>query len=630
MGAIKARFGIVIIFCSLLIAVSVKGWYWYTQLTDRIYASIQQQVGFALNAGQVKYDPVNNKIALKDITISALGLDVKAADLQLGIVTPGWRNIGRKTFPVTVKYASFTNTTLQVDSPESLLPLFELGNTFFHNGKMSLGQTSGLSNPELSFSSLDFHHQSDSSVDVSATGANGLSWVFTGVMDEESVFGKLVFEHQDIARFFSDSSYSGHFDAVFELEWSGLEPLQLSGELQGEAGGYQSEGFSFFWEGWHLSDVKVSNWQITDTANILALDKTRVELLSSNLLPLLSWLEKHPFQFSDMVMTHFQVRPDPERTDNFDFTDARFSLTEKKKSYHFMARPLSGGELSLIGSPDGEYRLALENVAPAVLGLLDITRIHNFADRRYNFSYNSQNGVGRLSFWQQGKAENYSLLERLLFNAEGFAELIFNDDPVGLLDLKTETGRQISAQLKTIHDMPFTYLSRLTDSSLKPYFEHISGRPGLSLNGEANLATLKKICELRPGLNWQLETSFSNSEDWPVIARSELEQTLANLGVDENASSSEEVRERLVEQLYLVTQKQKIPNVGLVKKEERIQQAEQWLVDSWPKNSGLIDQLLDDRKKDLTNHLAKNGLPAIPVVSSEQEHDLPRSWLSIK
>ena len=628
MGATKARFGVVIIFCSLLIAISIKGWLSYARLTDRIYASIQQQTGFALNAGHVQYDPVNQKISLKNVTINAPGLDVETASMQFGIVAPGWRDIGRQTFPVNVEYARFANTSIKVDSPESLLPLFDLGNAFFHQGVISLGQNSS----GFSFSSLDFHHQANGNVGINATGANGLSWAFDGVVDDgnKGISGKLVFEQQDIARFLSDAGYSGHFNAVFDLEWTASKPLQLSGALHGDTGSYQSGSFIFSWEGWHLPGVELSDWKIADTPNTLAVDKARLELLNSSILPFLNWSDVHPFKLAGLNITSIQVKPDPERADQFDFADARLSLKDQKGDYHFAAKLTSGGQLSLTGSTARGYRLALENIVPASLDLLETTQHHNLANRRYNFSYNSQNGVARLSFWRQKAIENYSLLERMLFNANGLAELTFVDESIRLSELKATVGRQISAGLKAIEDMPFTYLSRLSDEPFQPYFEHIPGNPGLSQDGEANLLTLKKICELRPGLNWQLETSFSDTDDWPEIARNELEQTLANLSPNGNSRPEKETREMLVEQLYLVTQKQRMPDVGLVAKDERIQQAEQWLIDSWPKNPGLIEQLLEKRMNDLANRLEKNGLPDIVILSAGQEQGRPRSWLSIK
>ena len=628
MGATRARFGFAILFCSLLIAISIKGWFSYNQLTDRIYASIRQQLSFALDAGQVQYDPVNQIISLKKIVISAPGFDVEAASLQLEIVAPGWRDIGRQTFPVIVEHADFANASLQIDAPEALLPLLDLGDTTFHEGVIYPGKNS----PGFSFSSLDFQRQPDSTVGISAAGANGLSWGFEGVMGggSESISGKLIFKQQDIAHFFSDSGYSGDFDAALNLEWFASKPLRLYGELRGETGHYQYDEFSFFWDGWRLSDVEFSDWQMVNAENALVLDNGRLELSNASVLPFLNWFEAHSLPFAGMEMAYFQVKSVLDQGEDFNFADARLSLNDEKGRYHLTSKLVSGGQLSLTGNPAGEYRIALENVVPASLGILEATRYHHFSNRRYSFSYNSQSGIGRLSFWRQNKSENYSLLERLLFNADGFAELTFMDKAVGLLDIKITTGKQISAQLKSIQSMPFAYLSHLIDKPLQPYFEHVPGEPDLNLGGEDNLAALKKICELRPGLSWQLEASFSESEDWPQIARRELEQTLADLSPDESARLEKEAREKLVEQLYLVTQKQKMPDVGLVAKEERIEQAEQWLIDSWPKNPGLVGKLLEDRKKELAIRFEKYGLPEVTILSDEQRRDLPRSWLSIK
>ena len=628
MGATKARFGVAILFCGLLIAISIKGWQSYSQLTDRIYASIREHAGFALDAGRVQYDPVNKIVLLKNVIVSAPGLNVEAASVQLEIVAPGWRDITRQTFPVVVERTYFDNASLQVDSSESLLPLLDFGDTVFREGVVYPGKN----NSGFSFSLLNFKYQADAGFAVDGAGANGFGWSFDGVLNDESgsLTGKLIFDQQDIAYFLSNPDYSGYFDAVFNLDWSVSKPLQLTGEFQGATGSFQSESFSFFWDRWHLSDVVLSDWQINEAAKSLILNKARLEFSKSRISSLMSWLEDHPLRFARVDMADLQVRLSPERAEKFGFSDAVFRLKGNKERTQFTGKPVSGGVLSLIDDAAGGYQVVLDNVTPDSLGLSESTQRHRFAHRRYHFSYNSQSGVGRLSFRQQGKADSYSLLERLLFNADGLAELTFVDKAVRLLNLKSVIGKQFSAQLQAVEDMPFTYLSGLSSKPLVPYFEHIPGRSDLSLSGEQNLIALKEICALRPGLNWELAPAFSDIEDWPDLARNELEKTVSNLSSDVSGSPEEDAREKLVEQLYLVTQKRKMPDVGLVTKEERIQQAEQWLVESWPKNQELIEQLLVNRKEDLVSRFEKNGLPQVTILPDDQEQDLPRSQLSVK
>ena len=631
----KARIGFAVLFCGLLTAVFVKGGLWYSQLTERVFASVQQQVGFELDAERIQFDPVNEKLLLSSASVSAPGLDIRARSLELGITGPRWLDIGRQVFPVTIKYASFSGSSLRADSPQSLLPFTVLGNTFFHEGIIH----PGLDNRPLSFSFLGLNSQPDASViDVESSGSNGLSWSFAGTLDAEKdhVVGKLNFEQQDIAKFLSDSSYSGHFDGSLGFFWSGSEPLSLTGNIKGDAGSYQADDFLLRWEGWQFSNIRLTDWKFSGDEPVLLLDETVLQLSDGRISPFLDWFKAQPFYSPRLNLTQLNVKAYPDSSEIV-LSNASLIRNSDDGSYQFTAKPLSGGLLSINADPRGSYQLKFENVTPQRLGLLPTVRQFGFSDRRYSLSYNSNTGMARLLFQQelqeelqqQKKRDDLTLTERLLFDASGQAELSFVAKGIGLLDLSRVTGSEINRQLEAISTLPFNYLSQLTGNPLQAYLEHISGKPDLTPGSEDNLKALKKSSELRPGLRWQLETCVSDSEDWPQIARNQLEQTLTDLYPEEGVPPEDE-REKLVEQLYLVTQKQRMPDVGLVARDERILQAEQWLIDSWPKNPELIDQLMDERKKHLAVSLEKKGLLGITIISAQQKYDQPRSRLLIK
>lgn len=624
---IKARIGFAVLFCGLLATALVKGWLWYNQLTERIFASVQQQTGFKLDAKRIQYDLVNEKLRLNSVSISAPGLDVSARSLELGIASPRWRDIGRQVFPVTIEYASFAGSSLHANSPQSLLPLTGLGNTFFHKSVMHPGSGSR----PLSLSFLSLTPQPDTSIiDVESSGDDGLSWSFAGTLDVENnhVSGALNFEQQDIARFLSDSGYSGHFDASLDFSWSGSKPLLLTGNMQGSAGSYQSEDFLLRWEGWQFSNIQLIDWQLAGNNQALQLDKAELQLSEARITRFFNWLKEQPFYSSRFDVTQLNVKPYPD-SGGLVFSNANLMLNADNEPYQFTAKPSSGGRLSINADSSGAYQLKLENVTPQRLGILSAVQQSDFADKRYHFFYNSHTGMARLLFRQKKALKDYSFTERLLFDANGRAELSFVAKGIELLDLRSVIGSQINKQLEAIRITPFTYLSQLTDKPLMAYLEHTPGKPDLTLSGEENLKTLKKLSALRPGIKWQLETRISDSEDWPQIARNQLEQTLIDL-YQEDGIPPEHEREKLIEQLYLVTQKQKMPDVGLVSKNERVLQAEQWLIDSWPKNPELIDQLLAGRKKQLAASLENNGLHEITILSTGQTDDQPRSRLLIK
>ena len=623
----KARIGFAAVFCVLLAVTVVKGWLWYNQLTQRIFTSVQEQIGFELGAEQIQYDPVSEKLLLGSVSLSNSGLDISAGSLELGISSPRWRDIGRQVFPVTIEYASFAGSDLRADAPESLLPLSDLGNIFFHQGVMR----PGLNSRPLSFSFLGLNPQSGTSViNIESSGGNGLNWSFNGILDAEKngISGHLNFEQQDIAKFLTDNDYSGAFDASLKLSWVGSEPLLLSGDLQGGEGGYQSDGFLLHWEGWQFSNVQIADWQFAKNSQVLALDKTDLQFSIASISPLFNWLKALPFVSSHVEISRLNINSRPD-SDDIVFTDAELNLNDDNKTYQFTGESSSGGHLFISADISGSYQLRLENETAQNLGLLPVVKQHDFSDRRYNFTYNSNSGVAGLLFRRQKPLKDLSLTERLLFDSRGRAELSFTVRHTEPFNLKGVITSRIGSQLETINSMPFTYLSQIVDNSLSAYLEHVPGKPELTSGSQDNLKTLKKLSDLRPGLKWQLETSVSDTEDWPLIARHQLEQTLTDLYPGEGAPPEEE-REALVEQLYLVTQKQKIPDVGVVSKDERVLQAEQWLVDSWPRNPELINQLLDERKKYLATSLQKIGLNDITILSAGKNEDQPRSRLLVK
>ena len=625
----KTRIGFAVFICGLLTAVLLKGWLWYGQLTERIYAGVQQQVGVELNAERVQYDPVSKKLLLDTVTVSAPGLDISAPALELGITAPWWLGIGRKAFPTAIEYSRFSHASLWVTAPESLIPLTRLGHVFFRNGVIYPGQESR----PLSFSFLGFSPEPEgSAVKIEALGVNGLSWSFNGAqnLEDDVISGVLKFEQQEISQFLSDTGYSGRFDASMDFLWDGSRSLRLSGDIRGGAGSYQSGDFRFQWDSWQFPDGEFTDWNVADSSQLLEFNETRLQLSGTRISPFVDWVKALPVAVSGLAANQLLISSRQEYFKDAILDHVQLTL-QGNRQYQFMARVASGGSLLLNGDAGGTYQLVFEDVAPQVLGLLSTTRQLGFADRHYNFAYNKSTGVGRLSFWQQKALDNYSLIEKLLFDVNGQAELLFSNKGINLHELRAETGRQLTDKLEVIQNSPFTYLSGITEQPFQPYLEHIPGKPDLTASSEKNLSALKAASKLRPGLKWQLETGVAISEDWPHIARSAFEQTLAKLHPDdEQGLPPEEVREKLIEQLYLVTQKQKIPEVGLVTREERIQQAEQWLIESWPENPELINQLLKERKELLDRKLRQNGLDNVTVLSGRQEHNQPRSLLSIK
>ena len=672
MAVKKARLGIAVVFCGLLFTgLIVQILSGYNQLTERLFASIQQQTGFDLETDRIHYDSINHKLTLTAVSLAAPGLNIKADTLQVAIAEIRWIDMWRTTLPVSIRNFKFQNALVQVD-PSNLQPdvhlLYSDISTIQIESGVLLISGSGWSLP-FSFLTLNtdaLDSNDDSSVQVQAAGVQDFFWNFEGALSggEYSLTGVLTFENQPLSSVMSasqyasqhtsqyssqySSQYKGELNATLSVQWTVAQGLSLQGKVSGSEGQYTGDNFSFSWKHWGIDNYRKSGNSSEKTAIELqvsgldlSLSKGKVQQLPSEVM--------HRLQELPVVILEVQAgeasihfagkRRSSLKLENIEFQS--YSQAYNKIDYGFEAHLPSGGRMNLTGSlaqsekkTDSVYRLNLERFSPDDFNMgRAIAHLPAFG-KTYNFSYNSSGQKGVLDFSKKMTVMTGSLLERLLIDSKGRGEIIFVPKAtVGLFELWAVATKDFVKQLEIIGKNPYQYLSILVGQPVDSYIEYIPGKAILSQSGSENIKGISRLITLRPWLKWQIEVSVSNDEDWPQIARFELENTLDLLyhtsHPDAPIPMPLDIREQLLEQMYLGTQQQKLPDVGLQSREERIKQAEQFLVDSWPKNPKLMNKLLTERIGLLKSRLDEAGFDRskITIKESSKDSTQPRSSL---
>ena len=237
---------------------------------------------------------------------------------------------------------------------------------------------------------------------------------------------------------------------------------------------------------------------------------------------------------------------------------------------------------------------------------------YNLTGTQFNLSYNSKSHRGQLDIvgWKYKKNGNTSgtttsidLLRALLTDPSGKSTIRFSLNPVASLATLPK-GLHLAAEqrLAAIARAPFDYLVQATGQALNPVLHHEAGKATLTARAYANMERLQKVLAQRPKLRVGIHVGVSASGDWPELSRFQLEEALQELysamgSVSQTGASTmpSGVRAHLLEQMYLATRQQKIPEVGELSPAQRVQRAEQWLLENWPKTPDQIEVLRQAR-----------------------------------
>lgn len=678
----------------LLGALFIAGWLWFSQVSDRVLASLTRQTGLTFVDKTISFDPWQRRVSVHGIQFKEKGIQISSEQLSFILVYRHWWEpwLGEEAESLSVVELVDANITLDPD-----LITFSLPNWFqelsLTNGSIFV---TGIDQP-LSFEQLTLNVAGDNKLDVyMAVGSfeKAEKLVFSGTYEtnQGALAGELNLNALPLSDFFSvnplldalsskrtlltEGSISGDLNARLSLSWDKQSGLVLKGSAEGQKGALSLKGFSIAWQQWQLDDFQFNARDRAQSSAVLSLSGADLKLEDShrkNIAPSINELN-HLLPFSIRSLSVKDSRLEIETGSLpwlFEHIEGRLVTGgEHSKSlwqYQATAYLNNVGDLRLSGKLSdiyNDYTFSLKNARlEGPLKRYSVLAGYDMQGTQFNLNYGSQSHSGQLTItgWQSKKLNNSrsssasdDLLIALLTDKAGKATIRFKTKPAKqtgsattilstLSALPEQVYHAIDQRFVAVGKAPFNYMSDVTGYSIEPLLRHKPGKTTLTQSAFTNLQNLQKALVQRPKLKVLIDVGVSEPKDWPELSRYELEEALQELysatSSVENSSSSEipapiptRARAQLLEQMYLTTQQQKIPEVGEQSPEQRVQKAEKWLLENWPRTPEQIGILQQARYDYLKDEVGKIGMDSKRIElklssGSDQKRSEPESVL---
>ena len=621
---------------------------WVGKVSDRVVASINQQTGLRLAHKKFNFDLQERRLYAKDIQIERPGLVLGARRITmvlnylsrwspwLGDDFQSLSDIGLEGANITID-----PQRLQLSVPDWFQAISIDRGTLAISG---IGQS-------VLFEQLRVLNDGSGELQIHFESAE--SWQFDGTYDtgQNQLSGELVLHKMPLSNLMAivfgadqkkldSDQLSGELSGKFLLSWRPDDGLTLSGSAQGAKGQLLLPGATAHWQHWQLRDGHFSSHQ-PDSAR-LSVSGVDLKLMTPakkiNAYTLLQQLL--PSGKTSLIISDSRLE-----LGGWTFTQLAGSVGRKTADdnwqYKLAGRLRDVGQVQLSGQlgANSDFMLKLNNarLAGPIADYGHFAGYH-LQGARFNLGYDSKTREGQIDFlaWRGSASasesasvsDSASTLKALLTDSKGNAHVDFVlKSSETATPLPLQMYRAIGQQLMSIARAPLDYLNTTTASELQPTLRHLAGKAALTTSAEQNLQHLKRVMEQRPALTVAIQVGVSQSRDRPELTRQGLEVALQELyqamgGTEETVPA--DVRGQLLEQMYLATQQKKIPEVGELTPEQRVKQAEQWLLANWPESTDQLEMLQQARYELLKRTLAGAGLDVERIELTKSTDDQTR------
>ncbi len=680
----------------LLGALCFAGWLWFSQVSDRVLASLNRQTGLTFVDKSISFDPWQRRLSVDDIQFKENGIQISSEQLSFMLIYRHWWEpwLGEEAESLSAVELVSANIILDPD-----LMTFPLPDWFqelsIKGGNLS---TTGIDNA-FSFEQLTLNVAGDNKLDVHVSGD---AWDYSGTYETRQglLVGELNLNALPLADLISIipvvdvspsentlltngslfEAISGEMNAQLSLIWDKQRGLVLKGSADGQNGALLLEGSSIVWQHWQLDDFQFNARDSAQSSAVLSLSGADLKFAGAHgknaALSINELNNVLPFSLTSLSLKDSRLEIETGSLPwLFERIDGRVVAgsdgSKSRWQYRATAYLKDVGDLQLKGrlsetnNPSGNrFTLNLKDARLAgPLKRYSVLAGYNMEGSRFNLNYDSQSHRGQFAItgWQYKKLKSSrpssasgDLLIALLTDKTGKATIGFKTKPAKQTEpvtallpaLPGQVYQAIDQRFVAIAKEPFAYLSYVTGDSLKPLLRHEAGKTVLTQAAYTNLKNLQKALVQRPELKVLVDVGVSESKDWPELSRYELEEALQELysatSSVENSSASEipapvptRARAQLLEQMYLATQQQKIPEVGEQSPEQRVQKAEKWLLENWPRTPeqiGILQQARYDYLKDEVGKIGMDSKRIALKLSSgpDQKRSEPESVLILR
>ena len=634
----------------ILGVLSISAWLWLARVSDRVLNNLDQQIGQRLPAKDITFDPWQRRLTASDIQLEEQGIQFTAQQASLVLNYRHWWGPWLGENIESFSAVELDNASVTIDPALIATPLPSgLQGLSINRGTLAI---TGIDQP-LSFDQLTLKKEEEGRIGIDLANRDGASWSFSGVyevskglLDGEARLVKLPLSAlvkadpvQALVTLNNELSASDHLggtvSAILSLSWDKPGGLTLKGNVAGQRGQLSLPGMFARWQQWSLNNLQFHGHkpaQSTAELSVSGLDLTRTlteEWLVQSVPTLPVFISSFAINDSRLELAGGHL---PWIFANVNASLVADAISGKGKdvwTYQLSAALADVGDFQLSGQLSGfanDFAFQLSNARLAgPLQEYSFVAGYNMQGTEFDLSYNSQKLAGQLdiSDWQAKKIANGSpvssiqLLKALITDPSGIAVVPFAIKPgKSNAALPKRICRAVEQRLMAIADAPFDYLSRTTGHALEPVLYFEAGKATLTKRSKKNLEHLHKVLSRKPQLNALIAVGIPESGDWPELSRYELEDALLELYSATSSVAPSEVitlppgvRSSLVEQMYLATrQHQKIPEVGEQSPEQRVQEAETWLLKNWPKRPAQLENLQKARYDYLKSEIGRCGM----------------------
>ena len=625
-----SRRGLPVFFLFLIVLLPALGWYSYSNLTDNVINTLRKTTSLNFENDDGHFDLFSKRLTLQDVSLSQPGMEVSARSVDVRLKYSSWLDIWLSRAPVSIGDVSVQDARIKITSAQvTSLKLKPEQTITIDRGTLVIN---GLDKPVI-FSEIILFPVLDEGFNLKARGVGEQPWLFDGQLTTKDLFliGQLELSERPLSLLIHDSAdVYGTYNASLSVEFS-QQGVSFEGGVEGGEGLYELNGSTLSWKHWQLNDFRY----------VLAEEeKPEVELTLSGIDLALSSVDVgKPYLFPIEVLNQFPVTPTiinaPDGS--FRINDSSWLLrnvflsTQEGSgtdlSYRLNADLQSGGQMSFLGVlAEGDsdhshhYQLQLNNIVlDESWSAYRVVDGYDLKGSYLSLVYDSIDQAGTLTVekWQyQAVSDVHQLsmdyLKHLLTNKQGVSVTPFSLSPsVTANQFAGSVQQAVFKEWEKIAAKPLQYLALVIDDQLSSTMTYYAGKHLLTDEGLENLNKIKALLAVRPNLKLLVSVSVSEQHDWNVLAQKELNQSLTQLykalEPEQNEPVPVELRGQLVEQIYLNTQKQKIPEVGEKNVQDRQNSAERWLLDHWPKNPVLLTELQQLRIQQMRRQLSSMG-----------------------
>ncbi len=610
---------------------------WLAHVSDRVVASVNQQTGLRLPGKKLIFDPKERRLYAKDILIEQPGIVVNARRITVVVNYADWWSLWLGDDFQALSDIELDGVSITVD-PQRLkfrapdwfqaLTVFRGTLTIKNTGQPVLFEQLRVLNDEQRKLQLYFE--------------SAQSWTFDGNYDpgQNQLSGELTVNNISLSslaamtadkdqKMLDSDELLGEFSGKFALSWCPGDGLTLQGSAHGAKGQLLLPQLSASWQQWQLRNAlfhsqRPGSAQLSISGVDLKLAASAKKIDFSNLLQ-----QFLPFGNTSLIVSDSRLEQGAWVFTQLNGTVGRKALGDSWQ-YQLASRLKGVGAVQLSGhsGADNDFILKL-NSARFAGPVADYGRFagYQLKGARFSLGYDSKTHRGWIDFqdWPNSAAG----LKALLTDSKGKARVSFALKPGETATaLPERIYRAIGQQLMGIARAPLNHLNTATNSRLQPLLRHEAGKAALTPSAEQNLQQLKRIMAQRPSLAVVIHVGVSQSRDRPELTRHGLETALQELyqaAGGDGETVPADVRGRLLEQMYLATQQKKIPEVGKLTPEQRVKQAEEWLLANWPESTDQLDMLQEARYEFLKRTLDKIGLDAARIELTKSADDQTRS-----